>query len=122
MRLLFLVLFFTQFVFAQFAPPVGQIGTTAMYKDSSAFIAWTDFCMVQRGLQDISNSAGPKATVGDSSKAIGIADNGVVSLGDAGIAICTFSQPITDAPGYDFAVFENSFSDDYLEFAFVEVS
>lgn len=122
MRLSFLFLILAQFVFAQFAPPVGQAGTTAIYKDSSAFIAWANFCVLQRGLQDISNSAGPKATVGDSSKATGIADNGIVSLGDAGIAICTFSQPIADGSGNDFAVFENSFSDDYLEFGFVEVS
>jgi len=122
MRLSFLFLFLSHFAFAQFAPPVGQAGTTALYKDSSAFITWANFCVLQRGLQDISNSAGPRATVGDSSKAIGIADNGIVSLGDGGIAICTFAQPIADGPGNDFAVFENSFSDDYLEFAFVEVS
>ncbi len=122
MKLSFLFLFLAQFVFSQFAPAVGQAGTTAMYKDSTAFIEWANFCVLQRGLQDISNLSGPKATVGDSSKAIGIADNGIVSLGDAGTAICTFLQPITDGPGNDFAVFENSFSDDYLEFAFVEVS
>ncbi len=122
MRLTFLFLFVVQMLFAQYAPPVGQPGTTAMYKDSTAFIDWANFCVVQRGFQDISNTSGPKATVGDSSKAIGIADNSIVSLGDAGIAICTFAQAITNAAGYDFAVFENSFSDDYLEFAFVEVS
>jgi len=122
MRLAFLFLSLTQVVLAQFAPPVGQAGTSAMNKDSSAFIAWANFCLVQRGLQDISNSSGPLANVGDSSKAIGIADNGIVSLGDGGIAICTFQQPITNGQGNDFAVFENSFSDDYLEFGFVEVS
>ena len=122
MRITFFFLFLTQFAFAQFAPPVGQVGTTAIYKDSSAFVAWTDFCLIQRGLQDISNSSSPYANVGDSSKAIGLADNGIVSLGDGGIAVCTFAQPITNGPGNDFAVFENSFSDDYLEFAFVEVS
>jgi len=107
---------------AQFAPPVGQAGTTAIYKDSSAFSSWATFCNVTRGLQDISNPGGGYASVGDSSKAIGIADNGVVSLGDGGVAICTFQNPITDGSGPDLAVFENSFSDDYLEFAFVEVS
>ncbi|HXB41091.1 MAG TPA: T9SS type A sorting domain-containing protein [Bacteroidia bacterium] len=107
---------------AQFAPPVGQAGTTAMYKDSSAFINWASFCNVIRGLKDISNSAGGNASVGDSSKAIGIADNSVVSLGDGGIAVCTFQYAITDGPGPDFAVFENAFNDDYLELGFVEVS
>src|ERR1700739_3119800 len=122
MRLLFLFLFLSQIIFEQFAPPAGQAGTTAMYKDSTAFIAWANFCVVQRGLQDISNPSGPKATVGDSSSAIGIADNSVVSLGDGGIAICIFQQPIVNAPGFDFAIFENSFDGNYLELAFVEVS
>lgn len=107
---------------AQFAPPAGQAGTTAMYKDSSAFINWAAACRVTRGLEDISNSASGYPTIGDSSKAIGIADNSVVSLGDGGYAICTFQHPLVDGPGPDLAVFENSFSDDYLEFGFVEVS
>jgi hypothetical protein len=38
------------------------------------------------------------------------------------MATCTFHWPIINGPGYDFAVFENSFRDDYLELAFVEVS
>ncbi len=107
---------------AQFAPPVGQAGTTAMYKDSSAFINWATFCNVTRGYQDISTPSLGYATIGDSSKALGKADNSLVSLGDAGYAICTFQNPITDGPGPDLAVFENSFNDDYLELAFVEVS
>jgi len=46
----------------------------------------------------------------------------VVSLGDGGSIVLTFSPPITNGDGADFAVFENSFSDIYLELAFVEVS
>lgn len=46
----------------------------------------------------------------------------VVSLGDAGTITLTFPAQITDGPGPDFAVFENAFSEDFLEFAFVEVS
>jgi hypothetical protein len=49
----------------------------------------------------------------------------VVSLGDAGEITMTFSPPITNGPGTDFAVFENGFpSGGYLfaELAFVEVS
>lgn len=107
---------------AQFAPPVGQTGTTALYKDSSVFIGWASFCNVTRGLQDISNASGGYASIGDSSKATGLPDNSVVSLGDGGFAICTFQNPLANGPGPDFAVFENSFSDDYLEFGFVEVS
>lgn len=110
-------------LFAQFAPPVGQMGTTAMYKDSSAFVAWATSCTITRGYQDISDPGLGYASLGDSTFAIGIAgSNGVVSLGDGGVAILTFNQPIANGPGYDFAVFENAFSDTFLELAFVEVS
>lgn len=115
--------FIQQHTCAQFAPPPGQAGTSAMYKDSSAFVSWATGCTVIRGLQDISNPGSGYASVGDSSLALGQAgSNGVVSLGDGGSAVLTFQAAIVDGPGNDFAVFENSFSDDYLEFGFVEVS
>lgn len=108
---------------AQFAPPAGQPGSTAIHKDSSAFVSWASGCTVVRGYQDISNPALGYASVGDSSMAVGAAGaNGVVSLGDGGYAVLTFANPISNRPGWDFAVFENSFSDDFLELAFVEVS
>lgn len=108
---------------AQFAPPAGQMGTTAIHMDSSAFIAWASGCSVVQEYQDISNPNAGYANVGDNTMAIGIAGaNGTVSLGDGGNAILTFPVPIINGPGADFAVFENSFSDDFLELAFVEVS
>lgn len=108
---------------AQFVPPVGHEGTTAMYKDSSAFVAWANKCNVVRGFQDISNQSLGYTNVGDSSLAIGLAGtNGVVSLGDGGVAILEFSSPILDGNGPDFAVFENGFDNLFLELAFVEVS
>jgi hypothetical protein len=108
---------------AQFAPPFGHEGNTAMYKDSSAFVAWANKCNVVRGFQDISNPSLGYTNVGDSSLAIGQAGtNGVVSLGDGGVAILEFSSPILDGNGPDFAVFENGFDDLFLELAFVEVS
>ena len=121
------VVFYATFLcensYAQFPGPAGTNGTSAMYKDSSAFIAWANQCHITRGLQDISTPANGYATVGDSSSAIGAAGaNGVVSLGDGGIAILQFNTPISDGIGNDFAVFENSFSDYFLELAFVEVS
>lgn len=109
--------------FSQFAPAAGQPGTTAMYKDSSAFIGWATKCHITRGLQDISVSSGGYATIGDSSSAYGVAGTtGIVSLGDGGTAVLQFVSPIKDASGPDFAVFENSFNDTFLELAFVEVS
>ncbi len=122
MKRLFLCCLVSQLAIAQFAPPQGQPGSTAMYKDSSAFVAWATSSKIIRGMQNISNSSLGYATVGDSTSPIGIADGTVVSLGDSGYAICSFQNELYDGPGYDFAVFENSFDGNYLELSFVEVS
>lgn len=122
LRLIFILSFIISNLFAQFPGPVGTVGTTAMYKDSSAFVAWGKLCDVTRGYQDISNTPLGLTTVGDSSMVIAKADGSIVSLGDGGIAVITFSNPIKNGPGYDFAVFENAFNDSFLELAFVEVS
>ncbi len=107
----------------QYAPPAGQPGTTAIYKDSSVFVNWATHCEVNRGWQNIADTTLGRANVGDSSMACGQAGtNGVVSLGDGGSAVLTFAYPISNGPSWDFAVFENSFSDTFLELAFVEVS
>ena len=110
-------------VFSQFAPPVGQPGSTAIYKDTNIIVQWASGAKLTRGYQDISNTSLGLATVGDSYFALDKAgDNGPVSLGDGGSIVLTFNDEIKNGPGFDFAVFENSFSDDFLELAFVEVS
>ena len=110
-------------VFAQYAPSAGKPGSTAINKDSSIFKNWAKQCSIYRGWKNIAQKDSGFTTVGDSLSAIGRAgENGVVSLGDSGIAICQFSNAINDGPGWDFAVFENSFEDMFLELAFVEVS
>lgn len=117
-------LLMSQWAFSQVYPPgVGQPGTTAMHKDSSAFVNWASLCSVERGFMDISDESLGLASAGDTDLALGKAQsNGVLSLGDGGKAICAFPLPIMDGPGPDFAVFENSFDDSFLELAFVEVS
>lgn len=106
-----------------YAPPVGQNGSTAIYKDSSVFVAWANQCAVTRGFQDISTPSLGLASAGNASLAIGKADGAAaVSLGDGGVAICQFFNPITNGSGFDFAIFENGFNNDFLELAFVEVS
>ena len=106
-----------------YAPAANTPGSTAIHKDSSVFVGWAAGCKVIRGLRDISNSATGFASVGDSSMATGKAiSNGVVSLGDGGYAICNFNKPVFNGPGFDFAIFENSIDDSFLELAFVEVS
>ncbi len=107
---------------AQFDPSAGQTGSLAVYKDSSEIVAWATQCHVTRGYQNVIDSSLGYASAGDSSMAMGASDAGIVSLGDGGSAILTFAFPIVNGAGNDFAVFENGFSDTYLELAFVEVS
>lgn len=109
---------------APFAPPVGQEGTTAIPNTSELFVAWAKGIQLTRGFTDIAN---PTQVVSFAypAKALGPAEGNsmdVVSLGDAGEAIVTFDRPIINGEGADFAVFENSFDDGFLELAFVEVS
>lgn len=121
----FLIEFFISFNFLaqSYPPPALQIGSTAIYKDSSIFVNWAVSAKVNRGLQDVSNFSLGYASTGDSSMIFGPPQtNGVISLGDAGTAICSFPFLIANGPGFDFAVFENSFDGFFLELAFVEVS
>jgi type IX secretion system substrate protein len=109
-------------VMAQFPPPTGQEGSTAIHKDSTVFVNWAKDCVVERGYLDISQPEMGFANLGEESNALGIADNNVVSLGDGGSAVLSFDPPLANGDGPDFAVFENAFLDDFLELAFVEVS
>ncbi len=94
-----------------------------MHKDSIAFVAWAKTCTVTRGWQDASDISLGTATVGvDANGTLKASDNPIVSLGDGGIAILTFSNSIRNGTGNDFAIFENGFADNFLELAFVEVS
>lgn len=106
---------------AQFAPPAGQLGSTAIHRDSSALVAWASTCEVVRGPMNIADPELGPASAGLPEMAVG-QTMGVVSLGDGGIATFTFARPIANSEGFDLAVFENGFSDNFLEMAFVEVS
>lgn len=107
---------------AQFDPAAGKAGSLAMHKDSTAFINWGKACTVQRGLMDLSDVSLGRVTYGSEGAGEGKPDQVVVSLGDKGMAIVEFHQPIKNGEGPDFAVFENSLWNDFLELAFVEVS
>ncbi|MBX7202148.1 MAG: T9SS type A sorting domain-containing protein [Bacteroidia bacterium] len=110
-------------LYGQYAPGVGQEGTTAMHKDSSAFIAWATKAEVQRGPMQIDADSLGYVTTGTPDFALGKAGaNGIVSLGDGGAAVLQFALPVRNGEGWDFAVFENSFDGLFLELAFVEVS
>ncbi len=109
-----------------FCDSVGTPGCQAIRFDNPAIIAWASNCTINRGLKNISNSSLGYANYGDDSDCIGPSSesttDGVASLGDAGTAVLTFDQPISNGEGYDFAVFENSLNSTFLEQAFVEVS
>ena len=102
-----------------YAPAAGKAGTTAVGKDSAAIVQWAT------GYQDYLPGAGVDATWKTPEKALGkaVGDSfDVVVLGDSGRITLTFDGYITNGAGADFAVFENSFSDTFLELAWVEVS
>ena len=109
-----------------FCGAVGTEGCDAIKADSSAFVAWATGITVVRGPRDISNPNSQPATTGADSNALGMPTlsntSDVVCLGDGGMATLTFARPIRNGEGPDFAVFENSFGDSFLELAFVEVS
>ncbi len=125
---LILLAFFIELItLAQYAPMVGVSGTTAIHCQSASFVDWAYSCTVHRGFINISDTsvtdmASNKASYGDEINATLKADNLSVSLGDGGMATLEFNSHIIDGPGFDFAVFENAFMDDFLELAFVEVS
>ncbi|NOR86136.1 MAG: T9SS type A sorting domain-containing protein [Bacteroidales bacterium] len=107
---------------AQFPPPAGVEGTTAIHQDSSIIVAWAKSCQIQRGYLDIAMPDSGFVDFGEVENGVGQADQAIVSLGDGGTAILEFEQPIINGPGPDFAIFENSFSDEFLELALVYVS
>lgn len=119
---LFFILFMLNPVSAQFTGEVGSIGCEAISKESSGIVAWATKCDVKRGYLDKSDVKKGFVSQGVDSNAVGVADNKVVSLGDSGVALLTFDVPIRNNVGPDFLVFENGFSANYLELAFVEVS
>jgi hypothetical protein len=113
-------------------------GTDAIHKDSSIIVSWALSANVERGYINIADTtltyteAGTtsnKAWSGNTENATGIADGQFVSLGDSGIVVLQFENPIFNGPGPDFAVFENAifspptqFSTAFVELAFIEVS
>ncbi len=108
-----------------FCGAVGTEGCDAIDGHSSSIVAWATGVSVVRGLDDIAVPDGPHVIYGSESDAVGPIDftsTTAVSLGDGGSATVTFAHPIRNGEGPDFAVFENSFDDYFLELGFVEVS
>lgn len=130
-KILFLsgILFLSLYsAYAQYAPQAGITGSTAINAADARFVGWATACQLQRGLMDIAQPSYGYTTTGDNTSALGKPDAYVVSLGDSGVAVLTFTSALYNGPGPDFAVFENGFIDPangevaFLELAFVEVS
>jgi hypothetical protein len=106
-------------VFAQYAPAAGEAGSTAIHKDSAVFEGWAT------GYKDylVGDDVDEMWQVPDNAlgKAQGTSFD-IVCLGRGGEITLTFNAFILNKEGDDFAVFENSFNDSFLELAWVEVS
>ena len=108
-----------------FCGAVGTEGCTAVKFDDTRIKGWATSCTVVRGSSNLSDPEAAPVTFGTEEDAVGPANTNtmdVVSLGDGGSATLTFDRPIKNGDGYDFAVYENSFNDYFLELAVVEVS
>lgn len=110
-------------LWSQYHPSADQPGTSAIHKDSSVFVGWASYIHdFHPGPMDITQPGLGVASHGDSTDALFKANNQVVSLGDSGYITLGFPVPLSNGPGWDFAVFSNAFNHTFLELAFVEVS
>jgi len=102
-----------------YAPAAGQPGSTAISKDDARIKAWAvDWQNYDVGTDVDGTWQTPERALGPSQ---GTAID-IVALGRGGEITLIFDPPIGNGPGWDFAIFENSFSDRFLELGYVEVS
>ncbi|MCF7676309.1 MAG: hypothetical protein K9N23_19610 [Akkermansiaceae bacterium] len=97
----------------------GLPGSTAIPRDSPLFVNWAS------GHTAYQPGTGVDEVWQTPANAYGMAGETVydiVALGNGGSITLYFPLPVCDGAGADFAVFENSISDYFLELAFVEVS
>ena len=102
-----------------YPPAAGQPGSTAIHMLDPRFTGWAT------GWSDYDPGENVDSTWRTPARALGRAagnESDVVSLGDGGSITLTFGGYLSNQPGPDFAVFENSFNDTFLELAWVEVS
>lgn len=106
-------------VSSTFPAAAGNPGSDAVHMDDPAIIAWASgFTNYNVGAECIVDWQTPEKALG---KAVGSSYD-IVCLGNGGDITLTFPTPIKDGDGADFVIFENSFSDTFLELAYVEVS
>ncbi|MBN2435916.1 MAG: hypothetical protein JXK07_11690 [Spirochaetes bacterium] len=109
----------TYTVLDSFCGAAGESDSGAVHMDSSALTGWASGCKDYLPGEDVSDEwKDPSSATGKASGTI----SDIVSLGNNGSIVLTFDHSIKNGTGFDFAVFENSFSDYFLELAWVEVS
>jgi hypothetical protein len=104
---------------ATYPSAAGEPGSDAVGADSASLVAWASV------VENYAPGAGVLEEWRESSQALGPAEGNsfdIVSMGEGGTLTLGFDEPIADGLGPDFVLFENSFSDTFLEFAFIEVS
>lgn len=102
-----------------FAPAAGQEGSEAVHRQDTSITGWlAETPMLEYGEEVETVFRTPGRAIGPSSGST----LDVVSLGRGGRATLHFPEGLADGPGWDFAVFGNSFDDFFLELAWVEVS
>jgi hypothetical protein len=103
-----------------YAPEVGVEGTTAVSKDSTEFVAWATHYK-----SPVAYGSEVDVMWQTPTKALGKAEGStmeIVCLGNGGQITLFCKNGIRNGDGWDFAVFENAYSDYFLELAYVEVS
>lgn len=116
---LILLLIPCQALAGPYPPEAGHPDSTAVWKEDPSLVAWA------AGWDDYTPGPEVSSTFQTPDKALGPAAGDtfdVVSLGRGGTITLRFTNPIRNGEGWDFAVFENAFRDDFLELAYVEVS
>jgi len=102
-----------------FPPPAGQEGSDAVAKDDARIVGWAT------QVSAVSFGANVDASWQHPERALGAAEGvttAVVPLGEGGSITLGFDAPIADGPGPELAIFENGFSEDFLELGRVSVS
>lgn len=102
-----------------YPPAADEVGSHAISMHDRALISWAT------GYSDYIVGENVDKTWQVPGNALGEAEGNsfdIVALGSGGMLTLVFDPPIENGAGWDFAVFENSFSDRYLELAYVEVS
>ena len=102
-----------------YSPGVAEVGFEGIEQGSTRLIGWAS------GIEDVRYGGEVDPQFQITERALGPANGtpfDVTSLGSGGTLTLRFDPPIADGDGADFAVFENSFNDTFLELAYVEVS